>query len=108
MSPKIQDLTARLGTNWIALQKKTWGYWLEKKLKISQLYALAAQANDILSCNCKTLAIRLRKIIVLLCLAFLRPHVECCASLSFPATLSEFIRCCQDGQQAGERPTGSD
>ena len=53
------------------------GVLMYRKLDMSQQCALPAQkANDILGCINRGMAIREREVIILLCSALVRPHLE--------------------------------
>ncbi|KAK4830468.1 hypothetical protein QYF61_011192 [Mycteria americana] len=54
-------------------------YWVDEKLDMSRQCALAAQkANCILSCIKSSVASRWREVILPLCSALVRPHLQCC------------------------------
>jgi len=64
-----------------ALRGRTWGCWLNKK----QQYELAAQkANHMVGCIKSSMASRSREVILPLCSALVRPHLESCAQLWSP------------------------
>jgi len=68
-----------------ALLRRTWGSWWMKKLDMSQHHALAAQnANRVLGCIKRNMASRSRDVILPLCSALARPHLESCIQLWRP------------------------
>ncbi|KFV97326.1 hypothetical protein N326_09264 [Eurypyga helias] len=77
----------RLGKEWIenSLEGKGFRMSVDEKLNMSQQCALAAQkASRILGCNRRSVASRLREVILPLYSAFVRPHLECCIQLWDP------------------------
>ncbi|GAB0177752.1 mitochondrial enolase superfamily member 1 [Grus japonensis] len=75
----------RLGGEWIESspeEKKDLGMLVDKKLNMSRQCALAAQkANHILGCIKRSVTSRSKAVIVPLCAAFVRPHLEYCIQL---------------------------
>ncbi|CAM4600830.1 unnamed protein product [Caretta caretta] len=71
----------RLGTVWLSSSsaEKNLEITVDKKLDMSQQCALfAKKANGILGCISRSIASRLREVIILLYLALVRPHLEYC------------------------------
>ncbi|KAJ7412093.1 hypothetical protein BTVI_47665 [Pitangus sulphuratus] len=65
--------------------EKDWGVMIDVKLNMSWQYVLTAQnANEILGCIKSSVASRSREVILLLCSALLRSHLECCIQLWGP------------------------
>jgi len=76
-----------LGREWLkgSPEKKDLRVWVDEKLNTSQQCALAAQkANRILGCIKRSMASRSREVILSLCSALVRPHLEYCVQLWSP------------------------
>ncbi|PKU44690.1 rna-directed dna polymerase from mobile element jockey-like [Limosa lapponica baueri] len=77
----------RLCGEWLesSPEKKGLGVLVDEKLNMSQQCTLAAQkANCILGCIKRSMASRAREVILPLCSALVRPHLECCVQLWSP------------------------
>jgi len=68
-----------------SLAKTDLGVLVDEKMDMRQQCALAAQkANHILGCIKRSVASRLREVILPLCSTLVRPHLECCIQLWSP------------------------
>ena len=76
----------RLGNEWIeSSAEEDLGVLVDKKLNVTWQCAFAAQkANRILGCIKSSVASRLREVILPLCSALVRPHLQYCIQLWGP------------------------
>ena len=62
-----------------ALKRSIWKFWLMERLNMSRQGALAAQkATCILGCIKRSVTSRSREVILPICSAVMRPHLEYC------------------------------
>ena len=65
--------------------EKDLGVLMNGRLDMSQQHDLTAQkANCILGCIKRSVASRVREVVLPLCSALMRPHLECCVQVRSP------------------------